>query len=444
MDYLQIAGRAVDIAQSIGGHAAEAYVLDAKSLTVEVANQEIETLKLSEEMGIGIRLFSRQGTVGFAYSTSLDNLEALARQALDNSRNSHADKFNVLPEKPQNIPEMKLLDEKIAATSVEEKINMAKQVELAARQADKRVKRTERCVYEDAEYGVALANSQGLAAYYRSGYAGLYGMVLAEEDGDVQSGMSLNYTRDFAALDPKIVGEEAARDAGLLLKAKSVATTKATLLLSPYIATSFFAILIPALSADAVQKGRSLFKGKVGQKVVSPLVTLIDDGRLHSGIASRPVDGEGVPTGQTELIVNGVLQGFLHNTYTAAKDDVASTGNGMRSTFKSMPEVGPTNLFIHSGTARRDELISGIKNGFYVTNVMGMHTANPISGDFSVGAAGVWIKDGQFTQAVRGVAIAGNILELFSQVDGIGDDLRFFGAQGAPSMRISNITVSGQ
>lgn len=444
MDYLQIAGRAVDIAQSIGGHAAEAYVLDAKSLSVEVANEEIETLKLSEDMGIGIRLFSREGTVGFAYSTSLDNLAALARQALDNSRNTFADKFNVLPQKPQVIPPMRLLDEQIAATGVEKKINMARQIEIAARQADKRVQRTERCVYEDVEYGIALANSNGASTYFRSGYAGLYGMVLAQEEGDVQTGMSLSYARDFGKLDPQSVGGEAARDACQLLKAKSIDTTKAALVLSPYIATSFFAVLIPALAADAVQKGRSLFKGKVGQQVVSPLVTLIDDGRLDTGIATRPVDGEGVPTRRTELIVNGVLQGFLYNTYTAAKDNVASTGNGMRVSFKSMPEVGPTNLFIQPGTIKREQLISEIKNGFYVTNVMGMHTANPISGDFSVGAAGIWVKDGKFTQAVRGVAIAGNILELFSQVDGIADDLRFFGAQGAPTMRISNITVSGQ
>ncbi|MPN00331.1 Metalloprotease PmbA [bioreactor metagenome] len=177
--------------------------------------------------------------------------------------------------------------------------------------------------------------------------------------------------------------------------------------------------------------------------MVSPLINLVDDGNLADGIATSPVDGEGVPTQRTHLIVKGTLYGYLYNAYTAAKDKVVSTGNGSRGSFKSMPEVGPTNIFIQSGNMKREKLIQDVKDGFYVTSVMGMHTANPISGDFSIGAAGVWIKNGEFVHSVRGVAIAGNILELFGQVDGVADDLRFYGSKGAPTIRISNITVSG-
>ena len=250
--------------------------------------------------------------------------------------------------------------------------------------------------------------------------------------------MAINYTRKLNKLDPQAVGIEAAEDACRLLGAKSIETTTAVLVLSPYITTNFFSVLMPALSADAVQKGRSLFKGKLGQKVVSPLINIIDDGQLQDGIATSPVDGEGVQTQQTDIIIDGVLQGYLYNTYTAMKDNVASTGNGVRGSFKNMPEVGPTNLYLSSGDVNCQQLFHDIKDGFYVTSVMGMHTANPVSGDFSVGAAGLWIKNGQLSQPVRGVAIAGNILELFSKVDGVANDLRFFGAFGAPTIRISD------
>lgn len=443
MNYLEVANKAVDIAQKIGGYAAEAYILDAKALTIEVANQELETMKFAEDSGIGLRVFSKEGKIGFAYSTDLNSIEDLARQALNNSYNSFTDECNALPKMTQKLTNMELLDKKIAEATIDEKINLAKQVEMVARKTDKRVTRTERCGYQDAEYGVALVNSNGMATYYRAGYCGLYGIVLAEKEGDVQTGSGLSFSRKFDALDADFVGKEAAQDATTLLGAKSIGTTKATLIITPQVATSFFSVLIPALCADSVQKGRSLFKDKVGLKVVSPLINLIDDGSLTDGIATSPIDGEGVPTKRTHLIVEGTLNGYLYNVYTAAKDKVVSTGNGSRGSFKSMPEVGPTNIFIQAGNMNREKLIQDVQNGFYVTSVMGMHTANPISGDFSIGAAGVWIKNGEFAQAVRGVAIAGNILELFGQVDGVADDLRFYGSKGAPTIRISNITVSG-
>ncbi|MEN6412573.1 MAG: TldD/PmbA family protein [Veillonellales bacterium] len=443
MEYLSLANAAVQIAKRMGSYAAEAYVLDAKSLTIEVANNELETLKFSEDRGIGLRVISDRGTVGFAYSTNFNQLGDLAGQALANSQYSFTDPYHGLPQNVSTNFEIQLWNETIAAATVEEKIEMAKQIEQSAQAADSRITRTERCGYEDAAYGVALANSNGLAHYYRSGYCGLYGVVLAEQNGDVQTGTGLLYTRNFAKLNPEEVGKEAAWNAGLLLGAKRIHTVKAAVVLPPYIAASFCSVLIPALCADSVQKGRSIFKNKLGQKVVSSLFTLTDDGRLADGIATCPVDGEGVPTGKHDLIIDGVLNQYLYNTYTAKKDGVSSTGNGMRGSFKTMPEVGPTNIYIQPGTTPREKLIAEVQNGFYVTNVMGMHTANPISGDFSVGAAGVWIKNGQMTQPVRGVAIAGNILDLFAGIDGVGNDLRFFGAKGAPTLRLDRVTVSG-
>jgi len=445
VQYQELAATAVKEAERLGAHSAEAYILDAKSLTIEVANEAVETLKFANDTGIGLRVISEQGQVGFAFSTDIDpvSFADIARQAIANGEKTFADRFNVFPGGGKLAPEMKLLDPKISAVSIEEKIAMARQVETAARQSDSRIRRTERCVYEEMEYGVALANSNDLALQYRSGYCGLYGVVLAEDGSDVQTGMGMSYCRDFDQLKPESVGQEAAREAVMLVGAKNIGTTKATLLLSPYVASNFFSLLIPALSADAVQKKRSLFRDKVGAKVASSLLSLVDDGRMDGGIATAPIDGEGVSTRRTELISNGILQGFLYNTYTAGRDGCASTGNGVRHSFKSGPEVGPSNIFIVPGVKKRQDLLHDIKDGFYVTSVMGMHTANPISGDFSVGAAGVWIRNGEYAHAVRGVAIAGNIIDLLGEIDAVGDDLRFFGSQGAPTVRIGKITISG-
>lgn len=445
MDYLELARHAVREAGKKGAHAAEAYILDSRSLQVEVVDQAVETLKFANDTGVGVRVVGKDGRVGFAFATDIApaSLDATVGQAVANSRSTSPDRYNALPAPAGALPALNLLDPAIAATAVEEKIAMAKAVEAAARGVDGRVRRTERCVYEDAEYGVAIANSHDLAVAYRAGYCGLYGVVLAEEGGDVQSGMGLGYARDLAALDPAAVGREAADEACALLGAKEIGTVKAALVLPPYIVTNFLAVLVPALSADAVQKGRSLFAGRVGRRVASPLLTLVDDGRLDGGVASSPVDGEGVPTGRTELISGGELRGFLHNTYTAGRAGAASTGNGVRASFRSTPEVGATNIFFDRGATPRAALIGGVREGLYVTSVMGMHTANPISGDFSVGAAGIWIRDGEFAQPVRGVAIAGNILDFLGEVDAVGDDLRFFGSQGAPTLRLGKITISG-
>lgn len=445
MQYLELAAVAVKQAQDMGAAEAEAYVLDARSLQVEVADQQVETLKFANDTGIGIRVFTGDRRAGFAFSTGAEpaSLRDVVRQALENARNTSADPNNRLPAPGPEIAAMNLLDPAIAAAGVEDKIELARQVERAARRADQRVKRTERCVYEDAEYGVALANSRQLAVAYRAGYCGLYGVVLAEDGDEVQSGMGLSYSRRLAGLSPESVGREAAEDAARILGAKTIGTARASLILSPYVATAFFAMLAPALSAEAVQKGRSLFKDSVGRTVASSLVTLVDDGTLEGGVASAPCDGEGVPTRRNELISGGVLQGYMYNTYTAGRDNAASTGNGVRGSFKSLPEVGPTNIFISSGETPRDKIIADTGNGFYVTGVMGMHTANPISGDFSVGASGVWVRNGELAQPVRGVVIAGNIIDLLREVDAVGDDLRFFGSQGAPTLRIAAVTVSG-
>ncbi|SHE61615.1 PmbA protein [Desulforamulus putei DSM 12395] len=443
-NYLTIAENAVQKAKAAGAAMAEAYLLSSKELLIEVRQQEVETMKLAEDRGLGLRVINH-GRVGFAYTTEL-NESGLARvvsQALANSPIAEPDQFYTLPEITGPYPELAIYDPAIREATVEHKIDMALAMERAAKAFDARVKVIESSAYQDAEVAVSVVNSLGLQAWYKSAYCGIYLSLVAGEGEDSQTGFAMKYSLQLADLDPALIGRQAAERAVRMLGAKPVNSQRATVVLDPYVAAGFLGLLAPALSGEAVQKGRSLFAGKVGQKVASPLVTIVDDGRLPGGIVSAPFDGEGVPTSETVLIKDGMLQGFLHNTYTAAREGVRSTGNGVRGSFKSTPEVGTTNFFIRPGQVSGEQIIKDVARGLYVTEVLGMHTANPISGDFSLGAAGLWIENGQFTRPVRGVAIAGNIMDLLGSVDAVGSDLEFFGGKGSPTLRIAAMTLSG-
>ncbi|NLL19181.1 MAG: TldD/PmbA family protein [Clostridia bacterium] len=442
-DYGILAKKLVEEATAKGAHQAEVYISKGKELTIEVSKGQVETLKNAEEHGLGIRVFVDQ-KMGYAYTSDFSPtaLTTAVERAIANADKTFADSFNVLPKPVLDHRELDIYDPGIEKTSVDEKIQMALQIEKAAKEYDPRVKIIESCTYQDSQYQVTLASSEGIVTGYHGAYCGCFAYVVAEEEGDAQTGFGLQFELKIADLDPVKVGREAARKAVRMLGAKNINTQKAPVVFDPYVATNFLGVLAPALSAEAVQKGKSLFAGKLGTQVCSPLISIIDDGALPGAIMSAPFDGEGVKTGRTSLIEKGVLKSFLHNSYTAAKEGVTSTGNAVRS-FKSTPEVGTTNFFIEAGSVSRDELLSGIDRGFYVTEVMGMHTANPISGDFSVGASGLWIENGKLTKAVRGVAIAGNLMSLFQQVDCVADDLTFFVGRGAPTIRIKEMTISG-
>jgi PmbA protein len=267
---------------------------------------------------------------------------------------------------------------------------------------------------------------------------------VAGADGEQQSGFGLQFTRKYAELDPEAIGREAAFKAVRLLGASRMPTKRAAVVFEPYVVTNFLSVLSSALTAEAVQKGRSLFAGKIGERVAASGITVIDDGTLPGGLLSAPFDGEGVPSRRTVLIQDGRLLGFLQNSYTGAKDGLPSTGNASRGSYKSTPELGSTNFYLAPGELAPEEIIKQTDEGLYLTEVMGMHTVNPISGDFSVGAAGIWIEHGELTTPARGMVIAGNMLELLEGIDAVGKDLRFFIGKGAPTVRVVRLTISGE
>lgn len=423
---------------------AEVFIQDSQEMTIEVANYEVENLKLAQERGVGLRVVADR-RLGYAYSSDLSPgaLQKMVQQAIHNAGQSEPDPDWELPGPQDYGQDMNLYDEETFRAPVEEKIELARQIERSAREYDARVKITEKAVYNEAKYQAVICNNRGLSASYRGSYCGGFGVVVGQEQGDSQMGFGLQYELKYKKLDPARIGREAGQKAVRMLGARPITSGLMPIVLDPYTVTGFLGVLQGAFSAEAVLKGKSFLRGKEGQPVASPLLNISDNGVLKGRLGSTPFDGEGVRTGETRLIENGRLIGFLHSYYTARKFDVKPTGNGVRSSYKGTPEVGITNFYVAAGQTSKESLLQNIDRGLYITDVMGMHTANPVSGDFSVGAAGLLIEKGRLTRPVKGVAVAGNIKELLMKVEAVGDDLTFFVGKGAPSLLISEISVSG-
>jgi len=427
------------------GIEAEVFLLHDRELSIEVINEQVETLKEAEEVGMGLRVINR-GRLGFAYTSDLsdDAIKETADIAVKISQYTDVDEHHVLPGGKLKYQDMELFDADIVRTSVENKIDLARQVEQAAKVSDPRITIIERSGYEENEFSCLIMNTRGVYAFAQSNLSGLYISLVAEENADAQTGFSAMIKKKIADLQPEFVGREAAQKAVRNLHSRTIRSARMPCIMEPYIVTKFLSIVAAIVNAESVQKGKSMFAGKEGQAVASGAFTLVDDATYQNGISSFPFDAEGIPTRKNIIVENGVLCNFLYDTYTANKAGKKSTGNARRGSFRTLPSVGTTNFMLLPGAKKPEELIGDIEEGFYITEVMGMHTANPISGDFSVGASGLMIENGSLTYPVRGVTIAGNLADFLKNIDAVGNDLRFFGAKAAPTVRLESLSISGK
>jgi len=444
-DLLKQAGETALTAARQKGIEAEACLLYNRELSVDVHAGQVETLKEAEEIGIGIRIFNH-GRLGFAYSSDLSKraVEEAVRDAINISCYTPPDPFNLLPEPFTAYSDLPIYDVSIAAAPLDSKIEMARATERAARAYDPRIKLVERAGYEDTEYLSLIMNSKGLQAIARGNSAALYISLAGQDEYDSQNGFAFMAKRKISELSPEQVGLEAANRAIRSLQAKSIPSGRMPCIMEPYVVTRFMSLLAYSLQGDAVLKGKSKLAGKIGEQVASSAVNIVDDGCLENGIASFPFDGEGVPAQKTSLIKDGCLQAFLYDNYSGRKAGFNSTGNGQRGSFRTLPSVGTSNLIMSPGCQSPEELMKDIEAGLLITEVMGMHTANPISGDFSLGVAGILIKGGQLARPVRGITIAGNLHKMMQDIQASGSDLRFYGAKAAPSIRLDSISVAGE
>lgn len=432
-----------------GALEAELFVAQGKKTAVKVFSQRVDSLEQAGTSGAGLRVIL-DGATGYAFSSDLssERLGLLAHEAVSNAGVARSDRYAGLPQTPGAAPSLSLYFPEVAQTPTEKKIEMALGLEKVALERDRRIIGAEYVLYADEEKEISLANSKGFWGSYSASDCYLYLSLMAEEKNQVQTGRAFAAARKPQDLDFEEVGKEAADKALSLLGAEPIASREATVVFDPLVAAEFFAVVSAALSADAAQKGRSFLAGKVGKKVGSPLVNLIDDGMLAEGLASAPFDGEGVPSERTELVRQGVLQGFMHDTYTARKGGVSSTGNAGRASYAGPPEVAPSNFFLQPGEGSREELLRRVEQGLYVLELQGVHAgANPISGEFSVGAVGLWIENGEMIRPVREITIAGRMLQMLEAVEEIANDIKFVpmgGYFGSPTVRISRMAISGR
>jgi PmbA protein len=431
-------------ALAAGADQAEIYMRSSRGLTVEVKDRQVDSLKSSRSFGYGLRVL-RKGCPGFSYANLQDAADTVVRNAVTAAAHADPDIHLDFPE-PGVPGAVSVEDPEVSTIREEDAIRMTTCMEDAARKADGRVSKIRKAAGSFGAAELLIMNSKKLHAGYRSTACSAQITVIAEDGGDAQTGFDYSGSRFLREVSFEGTGLNAARHACSLLGARKFGTRRAAVLLDNSVAVEFLGILTGSLSADHVQKGKSLLSGRQDTAIISRGVNIVDNGLLPGKLGSSPVDDEGVPVMKKVLFDRGVLKGFLHNSYTARKWAIASTGNASRGGYASLPSVGVTNLYLDavSGEAvvPRQSLPAVMGTGLYVLDAMGVHTANPISGDYSVGVTGIWIEDGAPVHPVKEAVISGNILDLFNSIDAVGDDLRFFGAIGCPSLLIGEMNIS--
>jgi len=367
-----------------------------------------------------------------------------AKDAVELSRETASDEFNGLPDfDPSYAPsDLKLYDPQIAKIPSEWKIESCLKAERTMLEFDKRITNSEGASFRDGETLTAIVNSKGFRHQYKSSYCYINCKPVAEQDGKLQSGWWFSQRRFLSDLDSaESVGRIAAERTVRMLGARVPSTAKVPVVFDRMTGLSVLYSVLEAIDGDAIYKKSSYLTDKLGEKLASPLVTLSDDALIPRGPGSAPFDGEGSPTSNREIISSGILKSYIYDHYTARKAGTATTGNAQRDSL-SLPSIGTFNFYLKAGESTFDEIIGSVKKGLYLTGIMGSGI-NPVTGDYSLGASGIWIENGKLAYPVEGITVASNMLEILGKIDMVGNDLEFLSAVSCPTFRVSEMTVSG-
>jgi len=441
---------AADVADRVnarGATEADVLVAEGDSGAVQVRLSAVDRLSKAREKRLGLRVFF--GKRSASASTSDFSNASLERLVVDTCAFAKAvaeDETSGLPEETAmvaDVPDLDLYDP--TTPTVEEEIEWARRAERAAMGVDPRMTNSEGAECASSRGTVVLANTHGFVGAYRSSRFSL--VVTPVVEGTNGQGMQQDswYTvsRKWHTLEtPEAVGIRAAERALRRLGARKVETQRVPVVFDPHIAESLLGHLSSAVSGYALYKGASFLQGCLGRAIAPAHVNIEDNGRMPGGLGSRPFDGEGVPTRQTMIVEHGVLSSYLLDTYSGKKLGMASTGNASRS-LGDNPSVSPTNLFLHPGCVSSEDVIRSVKQGLYVTELIGFGV-NMVTGDYSRGASGFWIHDGELAYPVQEITIAGNLRQMFQDMELIGNDLEFRGSLASPTVKIREMMVGGR
>ena len=447
-----------EVAEAVLAQAMKAGVSDAEAVAYEgeefsalVRLGQVETLKESGSRAVGLRVFNGLRTASTSSSDlSREGLEKLVEGAVALSKITSEDPFIGLPEQNefgQLKGDLGLYFEDVNQQPPAERIEIARRCEAAAMAFDTRIQNSGGGDFDTATSHKVMVNSRGFAGEYRRSYCGFSAAPIAhDEHGRMQRNYWYSSSRTTRKLgDPEEIGRIAAERTLRRLGARQVKTQRATVVFSPEIARSLMGSIFEAANGDAIYRHATFFDGMLGERVAGENITVVDDGTMVfdgiGGFGTSPYDGEGLPTRRTVLVERGILKSYVTNTYTARKLGLKSTGNASRG-LAGNPGIGAGNFYLEPGTVTPEELIGDVQQGLYVTETMGFGV-NLVTGDYSQGASGLWIENGELTFPVEEITIAGNLKDMYRNISAIGNDLVFRSSSAAPTIRVEGMMIAG-
>ncbi len=443
---LDLAGWALDEAMRKGASAAEVLCVTAESLAAGVRLGEVEKLKSSRERRLGLRVFCGQSSATSSTAElERDSLGAFVANTVELARLSAADPWAGLPDPsmhPKSLPELSLADPDSGIVTADRALEIARTAEKAALKFDPRMTNSEGAEFSSGRYQVLFANSQGFSGEYSGTSYTLVVQPIAQDSDAMQQGFWYTSNRRFGKLeDAESVGITAARRAIRRLGARKIKTTRAPVIFDPDMAAGLIRSIVGAASGPSLYKGASFLVGQLGKSIAAAGVTIVDDALIPGGLGSKPFDGEGLPTSRKNVVDHGVLATYLLDCYSARKLGLAPTGNAARSVGEA-PSVSTTNLYLEPGGYTPAQIIGSVKQGLYLTETIGFGV-NMVTGDYSRGAGGLWIENGELAYPVNEITIAGNLKDMMAGVEMIGSDLHWRSSTAAPTIKVAEMTVAG-
>lgn len=443
----------VNLARSIAdqakaGEQVEAYVARGVETDVRAYDGQVESLSQASSAGVGIRVVVG-GRQGFASAGSLDPAvvaETLA-EARDNVRFATPDEHVGLavPDGVTPAADLDLWDDSVVSTPAEHKIELALQLERRVWAGDGRIRQVSSADYADLAMESAVVSSTGIVAAGRRTSCSLAVSAVAGEHSDTHTGVGISAGRGLGDLDSEWAAVDAVNRATRLIGATKGQSTRCTVVLDPRVTATLLGVIAAALSGESVTKNRSMFVDRVGEQVAGAAVSLVDDPTDHRAFTAGVFDAEGLACRRNELLAGGVLRGFVHDSVSARRAGAASTGSAVRGGYATTPVAGCRAVSLAPGTLSADQVLAAVGDGLYVQSVTGVHSGvSPVSGDFSVGAEGVWIRGGAMADAVREVTVASTVQRMLQAIVHIGADVQWLpGSAAGQTLAIADMAVSG-
>ena len=435
----------LDQAVRRGATSGDAFVVADQSFSAQVRLGQVDTVKHAREQHLSLRVFVGKSVAAASTSDlSRDSVARLVDEAVSLARITSPDELSGLPDAAQmarELPQLDLSDATGHDLAPEAKIDLARRAEAAALAADARIKNSEGGDFSDRRARYAYATSHGFRGEYATSSFSLSASPVASEGDEMQRDGWYHVTRKRERLDPpEEIGRIAAKRALRRLGARRVKTAEVPVVFDPDMAASLVRHIAGAASGPSLYRSASFLVGKLGETIAAPSVTIVDDGTIPGALGSRPFDGEGLPVRRTVVVDRGRLDSYLLDTYSGKKLGMPSTHHAARD--GSGVSVSTTNLYLAAGPTDPAELIRSVKSGLYVTELIGFGV-NGVTGDYSRGAVGMWIDNGELAYPVEEITVAGNLLEMWKRVEGVGNDLVFRDRTAAPTLLIGRMVVAG-